>query len=252
MCRLICLLNMILYFSATSQAGVITGQVSVDGRSNIFGAGLATPPGESPGILPPSIALPVGARSVAFTDVSGAVSFDYWAPGTRPFYGPDGGSFAPSGAPGLTNISSLAGISGLQFSRNTFLAGVFTGELRSSIAPPRLNLFDGNFVSLTPELQQTFFIGDGLTDSGVQQRFEIPTGATRLHLGLVDGFSFQEFTVSGLPRFYDDNGGAYFAHYAITAVPEPTSFMIFGLVGLVTTGGRRRGSLMPKNRMQDP
>ena len=43
-----------------------------------------------------------------------------------------------------------------------------------------------NFTTLNPGLKQVFFIGDGINDSGVLQQFTVPTGATRLYLGIMD------------------------------------------------------------------
>ena len=43
-----------------------------------------------------------------------------------------------------------------------------------------------DFTVLKPELNQPFFIGDGRTSDGKQQRFEIPAGATRIFLGVMD------------------------------------------------------------------
>ncbi|MFT3788517.1 MAG: Tad domain-containing protein [Tepidisphaeraceae bacterium] len=43
-----------------------------------------------------------------------------------------------------------------------------------------------NQTTISPALKQVFFIGDGLTDSGVLQNFVPPAGATRLYLGIMD------------------------------------------------------------------
>jgi hypothetical protein len=74
------------------------------------------------------------------------------------------------------------------------LFGVFVGDVRSSTAPAtldfRLSATPGmDFASLLPELQQVFFIGDGLTGTGTgtSQDFFVPTGATHLYLGMLDG-----------------------------------------------------------------
>ena len=73
-------------------------------------------------------------------------------------------------------------------------------------APARLdfsmNAHSESFAELSPLLGQTFFIGDGTTPSGLQQRFVIPAGATRFYLGFADAFSFQ-----GPPGAYADNTG---------------------------------------------
>jgi hypothetical protein len=43
-----------------------------------------------------------------------------------------------------------------------------------------------DFSSLSPQLKQVFFIGDGMNSSGQLQVFNVPIGATRLYLGIMD------------------------------------------------------------------
>jgi Putative Flp pilus-assembly TadE/G-like len=69
--------------------------------------------------------------------------------------------------------------------------GVFLGpdDPRNSPAPPDLDFSSQasrDYLSLSPQLKQTFFIGDGRTSGGVQQRIVVPPGATRLYLGSMD------------------------------------------------------------------
>lgn len=47
-----------------------------------------------------------------------------------------------------------------------------------------------DFTSLAPELHQPFFIGDGRTSSGEVQQFIAPEGATRLFIGTMDGWEW--------------------------------------------------------------
>ena len=79
------------------------------------------------------------------------------------------------------------------------LVGVFlTDALPTEMpAPDALNFIDAdgvpggiNYTALAPELQQVFFIGDGVNDDGVRQEITIPEGATRLFLGTSDGFGW--------------------------------------------------------------
>jgi Ca2+-binding RTX toxin-like protein len=185
--------------------------IVVDGRSNLFGAGLESPPGIAPGISPRSVAIPPNTSFIEFSSVTGAVSFDADVPGTRPYFGPDGAAYSPRGSSPSTNINSAGGISGLKHSINTFLAGVFLTDSPPASPPPQILDFSGNvdFLSLSPKLQQTFSIGDGRTSNGDLQRFEVPAGATRLFLGMVDGYDSATDTISGNPGVYDDNGGAF-------------------------------------------
>jgi hypothetical protein len=43
-----------------------------------------------------------------------------------------------------------------------------------------------DFTTLSPQLKQVFFIGDGMTANNQLQEFVVPAGATRLYLGLMD------------------------------------------------------------------
>jgi Flp pilus assembly protein TadG len=43
-----------------------------------------------------------------------------------------------------------------------------------------------NFQTLSPQIKQVFYIGDGLDDNGNIQVFNVPNGATRLYLGIMD------------------------------------------------------------------
>jgi hypothetical protein len=47
-----------------------------------------------------------------------------------------------------------------------------------------------NFSSLSPQLNQLFFIGDGRNDAGNVQQFIVPSGATRLFIGTWDDYEW--------------------------------------------------------------
>jgi hypothetical protein len=81
-----------------------------------------------------------------------------------------------------------------------------------------------SFAQLAPQLNQIFFIGDGLTGSGLGniQRFLVPNQATRLFLGFADGASVQGFPpIPGLPAYYNDNTGSVVANFQIQPATEP-------------------------------
>jgi hypothetical protein len=117
----------------------------------------------------------------------------------------------------------------------------------SGPAPATLNFSNSgsgalgiNFTTLSPQLRQIFYIGDGVTSSGVFQTFIAPGGTTRLFLGIPDGFGF-----GGAPGAYDDNDGSYRVNIGINqipTIPEPGShaLMLAGL-GLLAFVARRRG-----------
>ena len=127
-----------------------------------------------------------------------------------------------------------------------FLAGLFLDDsVPAGTAPARLDFsstaLGTNFSSLSPLLNQTFFIGDGLTatGSGLQQQFSVPDTATRLFLGFIDGADFQ-----GDPTFYSNNDGSFVATFS--AVPEPTTLAL-GIASLPLTLLAVRQLRRPRN-----
>lgn len=104
---------------------------------------------------------------------------------------PDGklsgyGSHAVGAENGISNITS---------NWNSLLGVFLTDDQpNSNPAPAALDFINAsgvpggiNYTSLAPELQQLFFIGDGVTDDGTIQEITVPEGATRLFLGTMDG-----------------------------------------------------------------
>jgi hypothetical protein len=225
--------------SMPSVASTISGTTTVAGTANIFASGQSAPSVVgSDGTVPPYIALAAGATAIGFSSVTGVVGL-----GTGTTNGPDGLAYASAfylGAPSIP-VSDLYG------NRNkASLWGVFLDDTTpSGPHPARLDFSTAGlgiaFSSLSPLLRQTFFVGDGLTGtgSGSQQTFFIPTGATRLFLGVLDGM-----TINAAPgnAFYN-NTGAFVVGYDLTvpSVPEPETYalMLAGL-GLVGFAARRR------------
>lgn len=137
-------------------------------------------------------------------------TFTFEVAGSIDFY--DGRSrLTPDGdTSNSSDLFGVGGISGYQ-GKGGALVGVFLTDANpaSGVTPGTLNFtstLGTAFTSLTPEIGQVFFIGDGQTGtgSGETQKFTAPTGATRLFLGIPDGYSFD-----GQPGFYEDNDGSY-------------------------------------------
>ncbi len=243
--------------SPLAKANVVT--VTIDGGDAIFLAGrtdLTIPPANQawvgPGnytvrhtgptpeeiveTLPPIFAVSAGDVIRALDPAVGGISF-YNGVGA-PYYGPSGNGLSGS------NLSALGGISGYIGPQGA-LAGVFlTDAIPNGMAPVALNFNPGatgaEFSVLNPELGQVFYIGDGKTAAGEFQTFIAPTGATRLALGIPDGFGF-----NGAPGAYDDNDGSYSIRLGIneipTPVPEPgTMGMLLAGLGLCAWARRRR------------
>ena len=125
-------------------------------------------------------------------------------------YGPGPGFFLPDGnGTSGSNLLPINGISGYMGPEGP-LVGVFLDDNipDTENAPSTLD-FTGaglgtDFSSLSPELGQVFFIGDGFDSFPAAQSFIAPAFATRLYLGIPDGYDFD-----GLPGYYDDNDGAF-------------------------------------------
>ena len=171
-------------------------------------------------LLPVGVNLAPGSTSVEFPNVIGIASAGPTPVQPSPGWlwnGPDGGT-NPTGL--VTNILSWNGISGVLADTYLPLMGVFLSDSQPvtstladpGTAPPRLDFttIGTNFTSLSPTLGQSFIIGDGKTDSGVVQQFNVPAGATRLYLGFLDCNTFG-WTVPGIspayPSAYWDNAG---------------------------------------------
>lgn len=125
------------------------------------------------------------------------------------------------------------------------LIGVFLSASQPSLSPAPAGLnfrtLGTSFASLSPALQQPFFIGDGLTGNGTGsvQNFVVPAGATRLFLGTMDEFGWY------------DNSGSFNVTVSSgvtppppppTGVPEPGTLPLLAgiLAGFFLL--RRRGS----------
>jgi hypothetical protein len=122
-----------------------------------------------------------GTGVVQFPSVTGLVNE---GAGTN-WNGADGGQWDSC-------FNSVDGISGILLPNRMALLGVFLSDAEpGDPAPPRLdfNTIGLDFASITPLLQQTFFIGDGRDASGALQSFVVPEGATRLFLGIADASS---------------------------------------------------------------
>jgi hypothetical protein len=111
-------------------------------------------------------------------------------------FGPDGDSTRMRDNNWATqNGGSEHGIANLQ-APICSMVGVFLDDRQpdSSPAPPALDFstdISRDFATLSPLLKQPFFIGDGFrADGTTKQSFIVPAGATRLYVGIMDGFQW--------------------------------------------------------------
>jgi hypothetical protein len=143
--------------------------------------------------------------------ITPGAAFTFSATGLTNFYGgtPEEG-FPPDGDPsGLeAEIFSFGGISGYRGPAGALL-GLFLDDNIPNGEPPDPLDFTASglgvdFRQLEPQVGQVFFIGDGRASNGQTQTFIAPSNATRLFIGLVDGYSFY-----GDPTCYADNTGSF-------------------------------------------
>ena len=220
----------------TAQASNITVG-SINAQADIYQAAGA----DGSGGVAPTIINITGLTSITFSvPTSDKVTLNGYT-----YNDPDGVGSADSDS----FNTGFGGIAGLTAPNDGFLAGVFLGPSISSVTPTALSFSSTNFLTLSPQLQQAFFIGDGLTGDGTGQvqTFYVPAGATQLVLGISDACGYH-----GSPSCYDDNSGAFLAVTAagatstVSSVPLPSSAPMFGAallaLGAVGYGIKRKAA----------
>ncbi|MGA2738101.1 MAG: hypothetical protein ABSG65_11725 [Bryobacteraceae bacterium] len=158
---------------AVLMAGSASAQTTlmVPATANIFAAGQSV---AFSGTLPPVVTFAAGSVEAVTVVSIGKITLG----AGEPYSGPAGIAF-----PGGTDLSSFDGRSGIiALDCGFFLTGVFLDDsVPAGSGPPILN-FTGaeDFLTLRPQLFQTFFVGHGLTESGgspVLKIFFVPPGS---------------------------------------------------------------------------
>ncbi len=205
---------------ANSGAGPTSGN-AVSTTVQSTGSIYATGGGSTP---PTIITLPSGATSVVFNSVTGSITTGCASTegcitlnnGTgNNNNDPDGVGAAPA----TSSNTGTSSISGMIAPGAGYLVGLFVpAGGPTGTAPTALDFTSAglgtSFTSLSPQLDQVFFIGDGLTGdgTGTQQTFNIPTGAGQLWLGISDAGGYV-----GAPGAYGDNLGSYTVGLSVNA-----------------------------------
>lgn len=204
---------------------VATAQTAVPGYANPYLAGLPAGATASGGDTAPehSPTLFTGAT------ITSGVLLKFSATGSVSYNGGDLIDPPDGDALYVFSRGEENGMSGYTITVNS-LVGVFLGPEQPdlSAAPGALDFGlpeSRDYLSLSPELKQIFFIGDGRTSTNLEQQVIAPLGATRLFLGTADG------------EGWFNNTGSF-----TVAIPEPSSLFLIGTValGLVRYGCRRK------------
>lgn len=126
-------------------------------------------------------------------------------------------NWTPDGQPRgyRTNDSGyLNGMSQLNTPQGSLVAVFLDGNAPTTGGtPPSLDMTGAamDYTSLSPQLRQPFFIGDGMTSTGKPQQVIVPPGATRLFMGVHDNINWSNNSGYFLVNI---NGGAAKISYA--------------------------------------
>jgi hypothetical protein len=215
-------------------AGQAQASVVVDSTTDIFLAsqpsgatvtgffGTDTAPANSP------VKFDVTAGGTVTFAATGSTSVAFTGDPSDCFAGPDGGCFTDESG------FSPAPASGTYKGPSEALIGVFLGPGVTSVQDGEASLdysdlANQNLTNYTPDLNQIFFIGDGVNGDGVTQQFLAPTGAGFLYIAVAD--SIGSSTNNGGFLTVDVTGASLDAG---AAVPEPATWglILLGFGGL--------------------
>ena len=211
---------------STILGGSIMGLTLVANAANVVVPGSSDPwlagqpngtTASSGDVAPDQSPVYAGSVSAGTTITWSATGLVYYGPGV-PSDGPNGESGYILSDPAQNNIAGLLNVP------LDGLVGLFLGPGVPSTAPASLDFssIGLTYTSLSPGVDQPFYMGDGSVQSLV-----VPAGATRMFLGTVDGFGW-----------YNNVGAFDVSLSNVTgAVPDGGSAMAmlglaFGVMGL--------------------
>jgi hypothetical protein len=237
---------------AAATAIAATNQVTVPGTADVWLAGQSSGT-VLQGIFTLSDSAPANSPVLASTglNLTPGSYLTFSATGSTNYNGcqssnPDGtipcGNFTTTAAGPYFGISTYSG-------PINAVIGVFIGpNAPSGTAPSGLDFSTGSAQSQTtvsPQLNQVFFIGDGLTGTGngAVQQFIVPAGATRLFLGSSDGAGANYDNSGSITVTVSDTGpasGTPSAPAASAPVLVAIGFLLILVSGYLLSGRPRR------------
>jgi Flp pilus assembly protein TadG len=125
---------------------------------------------------------------------SGSASWQVWGTDSyAPYRGPDGN---PNWSQTVMNhAANFPGISNINSPDSCLIAVFIDDNEPCGDFPPTLDFSSSgarNYTSLSPQLGQVFFVGDGVTSNGQKQTITAPPGAKRLFFGFSDGHVWRD------------------------------------------------------------
>ncbi len=194
-------------FCASTLFGQASGSdtltVNVPATSNPYLSGMPSgtkarvgdsAPQQSPVLVPRSLSYAV---AVTFAAVGAVEHTPACPPGC---YGPNGAE------PAKHQDGAEHGISDSSAPMDALVGVFLSDEQPDRGAPPQtldLRESGGGTPNIWLQLKQVFFIGDGKNKSGIPRRYLVPARATRLYLGVMDGYE------------WNNNSGSFTATVAI-------------------------------------
>lgn len=133
----------------------------------------------------------VPGMQIAFEGVSGGSNFANTADGNTGWVVALGNS-----GPGNNNGPSMNGMSNTRAPIGAIMA-VFLGDdpPNTTAAPSNLDFAtpaQRDYATISPQAKQIFFVGDGKRSNGEVQYITIPSGATRLFVGMMDAWQWND------------------------------------------------------------
>jgi hypothetical protein len=241
LCRVAIALSAIAGASPATFAGQMAFTVSATDAISWVGSN-SQPDGAT---APLALTVPGGTTSFTVSDVTGSQTVSGFPSGAISLNGGSGHNDAdgvstgysgptisPNGS-GYSFMGSDGSISGIEAPGAGYLVGLFVPSGGpTGTAPATLDFVTSgtSFTSLSPLLDQVFYIGDGLTGDGTGnvQTFNIPSGAGKLYLGISDASGFD-----GSPGAYGDNSGSFSGALGFaSSVPEPSGAVLLAIGGI--------------------
>jgi Flp pilus assembly protein TadG len=184
-------------------AGMPDGTVSdnwqsIPGKNDVAGGG----PGQnsSPGMIDLAANNLAGGATLMFDSITGTSGN---GSGNVQVSTADGNanqivSLGTNGTSTMYTSRPMNGMSNVRAPINSMIAVFLNDNVPTSgSAPAALDFMttaQRDYQSIAPQLKQTFFIGDGRRDNGEVQQIIVPAGATRLFIGNMDAWQWNDNT----------------------------------------------------------